>query len=520
MYTVCPKCALPLAVTAADLRAGQGYVRCGRCANVFNALLRLGDEPALGISDSNDTEPVADIEDKASATMSRPALQEPGPGDPGPSAEEAHPVPPKSTAAAILAELEFRDLDSTNPKIGTAPLRLIPPQPTSHSSPLWLADLLPGSAPADIDIEEEAAEEPASESVNAPYPHTDEDHLADEADDVDDLDDPVGPEEPGELIDMGEVRNGADAHATEDVRDADEAYDFVDETVGKNRGTGTFETIVLEGDTFLQTNETIPEEVLASEIADVSRRIAEAHNAAEFVALMDERFKQEPESDPERTESEAEPVPELAALRGSIAELAPGASLRAEADDPSTWFRAVRSWGDWRLTAGAAGLALLLVLQALNHWRDDLATRAGWFGPMRGLASMFGEPLHPNWDLGNYDVRQLGASAESEDSQTLMVRLRLTNVGERAQALPLIRLTLRDRFGKAVSRGELEPEQYLPAGERGQRMIRRDQRIDTEIRVLDPTRQASSFELDVCVAAAAGGLRCAGDTPTLSASTS
>jgi predicted Zn finger-like uncharacterized protein len=47
MYTVCPKCALTLAVTAADLRAGQGYVRCGRCANVFNALLALSEESAL-----------------------------------------------------------------------------------------------------------------------------------------------------------------------------------------------------------------------------------------------------------------------------------------------------------------------------------------------------------------------------------------------------------------------------------------------------------------------------------------
>src|SRR6266478_1229547 len=41
MFTVCPKCALTLVVTAADLRAAQGYVRCGRCSNVFNALARL-----------------------------------------------------------------------------------------------------------------------------------------------------------------------------------------------------------------------------------------------------------------------------------------------------------------------------------------------------------------------------------------------------------------------------------------------------------------------------------------------
>ena len=46
---------------------------------------------------------------------------------------------------------------------------------------------------------------------------------------------------------------------------------------GEFRGTSTFETIILEGDTFLQTEETIPEEVMASELADVSRRIAEAN---------------------------------------------------------------------------------------------------------------------------------------------------------------------------------------------------------------------------------------------------
>src|SRR5215472_10417020 len=44
MFTVCPKCALTLVVTAADLRVAQGYVRCGRCSNVFNALARLSDE--------------------------------------------------------------------------------------------------------------------------------------------------------------------------------------------------------------------------------------------------------------------------------------------------------------------------------------------------------------------------------------------------------------------------------------------------------------------------------------------
>src|SRR5215470_5279347 len=48
MFTVCPKCALTLVVTAADLRVAQGYVRCGRCSSVFNALARLSDERQAG----------------------------------------------------------------------------------------------------------------------------------------------------------------------------------------------------------------------------------------------------------------------------------------------------------------------------------------------------------------------------------------------------------------------------------------------------------------------------------------
>ena len=53
MFTVCPKCTLTLVVTTVDLRAGQGYVRCGRCANVFNALIALREgEPDGNTSDT------------------------------------------------------------------------------------------------------------------------------------------------------------------------------------------------------------------------------------------------------------------------------------------------------------------------------------------------------------------------------------------------------------------------------------------------------------------------------------
>src|SRR5205814_747681 len=58
MFTVCPKCALTLVVTTEDLRVAQGYVRCGRCSSVFNALARLTEEGQVS-EESVETAPPA-----------------------------------------------------------------------------------------------------------------------------------------------------------------------------------------------------------------------------------------------------------------------------------------------------------------------------------------------------------------------------------------------------------------------------------------------------------------------------
>jgi predicted Zn finger-like uncharacterized protein len=81
MITTCAYCRQNLAVTAADLRVGQGYVRCGRCDKVFNALLALAeDAPAP-------TEP----QSVARGTTSVPALSEEDVLPPVPASEHAIP---------------------------------------------------------------------------------------------------------------------------------------------------------------------------------------------------------------------------------------------------------------------------------------------------------------------------------------------------------------------------------------------------------------------------------------------
>jgi hypothetical protein len=250
----------------------------------------------------------------------------------------------------------------------------------------------------------------------------------------------------------------------------------------------------------------VAEEEVDIELADVSRRIEAARDAGHLAPIEDLTEEEEEVvnevvevevveevEEEEEEEEEVEPAPDVAE------ELLPARPARP----------------GWLGITAAVLLVLLLAAQGINHWRNDLATYSAWYGPLERLSAAAGVPLRPNWDLGAYDVHQLGASADATDPRALKVRLSLSNRGPRSQALPLVRLSLLDRYGTVVSSGDLQPAEYLPAALRGQHFIASEQRIDTEVSVVDATQQVSSFELDVCVPAASGGLRCAGDTPVL-----
>ena len=123
----------------------------------------------------------------------------------------------------------------------------------------------------------------------------------------------------------------------------------------------------------------------------------------------------------------------------------------------------------------------------------------------------FGVTLIPRWDLTAYSVKQLGAEAEGGESNKLRVRLSLQNESQRVQPLPLLRLTLQDRFGNAVATRDLEPGDYLPPRAANQRLLEPDQRIDAELHVVDPGTSAFGFEIDACLRGESGVIGCAND---------
>ena len=376
MFTVCPKCTLTLAVTAADLRTGQGYVRCGRCLNVFNALLALTEEPA----DQSAAAPGYSLADPASSSQVTRAL---------------------ATYGETPTVIEQ------------------PPEARVHSP--------------DDDL-----------------PRT---HLQTE-------------------------------------RSSDGA---IENESSLAEGTGSFETIVLEGDAITQTEEFVPEESIDSEIAALTQRL----NVAAQQSINEQREYDlgHPSQPQEAAES---PLQQAAVL---------GAELNAS--DAVTAPTARRSVG-W--IAGCTVLLLLLGLQAINHWRDALATAPGWSTPISRIYHGLGVPLDPHWNLAAYDIRQQGAASDPLDNQVIRVRLSLANRAQRAQPVPLLRLTLLDRYGKPIAARDLTPAEYWPASGRVRGFLAHDERIDSEVAVRDPAADSASFELDVCLASPRGNVRCAGDT--------
>jgi hypothetical protein len=123
--------------------------------------------------------------------------------------------------------------------------------------------------------------------------------------------------------------------------------------------------------------------------------------------------------------------------------------------------------------------------------------------------------LDPHWDLAAYELVQQGATTDPGDSHVIHVRLSLANHALRAQPLPLVRLTLLDRYGKQLAALDLKPADYWPRGQNPRSFLGHDERIDSDVQVRDPPgADSASFEIDVCLATVHGTIRCQSDLST------
>jgi hypothetical protein len=217
------------------------------------------------------------------------------------------------------------------------------------------------------------------------------------------------------------------------------------------------------------------------------------------------------DDEPESVADEYAPESAEAGADATVLLLIPEELRREHAESAASAFEPAAEPGPatrrWPMVAVAALLALLAT-QAIHFWRHDLSRNPA-VGPwlMRAYSGI-GMPLAPPVDLSAFELRQLGAASDGLQAGRIKLRASIVNRAAFAQPLPLIRLSLQDRFGSTIATRDLDATEYLPGGAApASGLLGPSQRADAEVVFVDPGRDAVGFELDVCLREAAG-VRC------------
>jgi predicted Zn finger-like uncharacterized protein len=572
MFTVCPKCALTLVVTAADLRIAQGYVRCGRCSSVFNALARLTDDRQAAESLSEAQQPAAARTESSPHAFELVEAPEPtGPTEPQvPSEESVHPAahgkdsrpgeaqhqearreeaareqaPPEWHAEALDQAADF----SAKPEAGVAEERDAPPAPSPIPTDPFVA--LPAAAAEEEAIPESALEfNPTTTDAAAVFIEPPPDPAWTAATGtfkamIAGAQLTVPPDSSSEDVESvgrpPEANTGAERTAgtssddpstddlsTDDLSTADITMDDTSSLAAASPAVsllGANSPDPSSSESFAEPGS--PEaaqpqpgafaatpEPGASAISD-SRSAPPARSAP--TRVREAAYAVRSRSGSRHTVSQGRPPVAAAARRPAPAERQDDRDLSAAVDliDESAFDEERdeegrargRMWG-----VATAIASFVLLLQIVHHYRDDLAVHVGLNRPLTALYAALGMPLVPRWDLRAYDVRQLGAVADPASAGLITVRASIKNSAQQAQPLPLLRVTLQDRFGNRIAARDVAPRSYLPHATPDSSFLGAGQRIDAEMGFVDPGANAVGFEIDACLPQR-GGIACANDS--------
>jgi predicted Zn finger-like uncharacterized protein len=515
MFTQCPQCHTVFRVSATMLKAAQGRVRCGRCAHVFNALTFLieADDAAAGAGGgaaAGAQPPAAPRDAPPKGQADEPAVPQEGAADATDEAieelEELVEEIELDSGDIPESALEFTANDLSKvfvlEEAPIIPRRLAEPDSDDETAEHEILDIeLVG--PADDGAADDAAADEAS-ADNDPAERADAETL--EADQtagaesaelaVESItlegDSVVLEEEDLSVSGVYFTADGPDAEdqaqdrraAPSDTPSHPERRSGADRRkVPEDTSDLSFGSVAKQpGRTTKEIDEEVQREIEAAFAADPSTR-------AEFTLPSGRRLEIG------GTQERAEAAP--------FDEVEPHATLHEQQRQQR---RVTLAW------AGASAfLALTLVLQLLHHNRQSLARNAAIGPAMTSVYSVFGSELTPEWNVSAYELRQFGAAADADAQGTLRVRASLLNGAVHAQPYPVLRLTLQDRFGGQVGLRDLQPREYLHAAPSRNALIGAGQRIDADIAIVDPGKDAVGFEIDVCLPAATRGLNCAND---------
>src|SRR6267378_2545050 len=457
MFTVCPKCALTLVVTTEDLRIAQGYVRCGRCSSVFNALARLAEDRGTS-------------EESVGPAPAAPAASPPSKQTPPQTPPPAN-APPQSVTDEDAIPEDALEFDPAKIDV----------------SSVFVVEALPSVTNEDA-IPEDALEfDPAKTDVSSVF-----------------VEPPPNPQWTA-ATGTFKAMIAANQEAAQAPPPASPAPAQAPKAQADSDG---------------QIDVEIDPELLAS-ILHIGPPVPPAPTAAPPPVTPRPISPSHP---PPSRATRAPDAPTAAASAAPQPALRPAPPpARSAPEAPVRAPRKTRPGADvyqstgmerllphlWR--AGAAVALLVLLAQIVNHYRDQLAATARFHRPITELYASLGVPLVPRWDLRAYEVRQLGASVEPTSAGVITVRASIKNAAPQPQPLPLLRVTLQDRFGNRIAARDVAPPSYLPHATPASAFLSAGARIDAEMGFVDPGANAVGFEIDACLPTRSGEVTCAND---------
>jgi predicted Zn finger-like uncharacterized protein len=514
MFTVCPKCALTLVVTAADLRVAQGYVRCGRCSNVFNALARLSEDrqaAAAAAQPQSSPEPAPAPKPASNATTRTRLIQDPSVAartdqerdvtssanfriDPAATStrKAAQPPPPPPSPeprryddnSIPEEDLEFKPDATDLNKVFVEQ----PPSPQfTAATGTFKAIRMEAADSARIDEQLAQTDEPEARE-RAPFDPSDTQ-----------VDVEIGPELLASIT-------GSRLQRLDTTPASDELTAPIEEPPPDSSSTSSSKAISSKATSppkqlLHPPGEQTPQPAAPMRLAERAKARAEAgRTGADTARVPDTKQK----ADAPKSEGKSAPALDTArAIKAALAPRKPAVGT-APGEQPTSFFA-----GMW--TAGSVLLLLVLAIQVVHHYRHDLAASAALNGPLTSIYAVLGIPLVPRWDLAAYEVRQLGASTDTDAPGEIRVRASVKNGARQAQPLPLLRVTLQDRFGNRIASRDVPPQSYLPRAIPRSSLLSAGQRIDAEMAFVDPGSNAVGFEIDACLPSPEGGITCAND---------
>jgi predicted Zn finger-like uncharacterized protein len=553
VYTTCPECGTVFRIALAQLRAAEGYVRCGSCAATFNAVLSLTDqapdtaglEPAAGASPSLAAAAVAAPAPAAAEAPPQAAAASPAsPASPAQAGSPAAGPPPPPAAAAPV------------PTIAEAAVAAVADRASATAPPQDFLAIEPDDA-GELAIPDEFGPESWDDTLDIPArvtafaptgtepdPDEDADAQFDDDDDGDDHDDATDdgdedddlsrPEELSGVVEYADWESLLSDVGDEDAENGEPVY-VVEEgpppALADDHPAAASTPPREPGLTAKGAPRPEPGEAESAGLADDIRPFALYQSAGDAPDAALPPLGSLGEDDTDGTEEddrtpasnavwiEDDDVhPDTIAPAGHTATDAAPAPGADPDDTPPLW-RDRLDWPPeqpaeaparrgWAYGLGGLALALALAAQVVTHQRDQLATHPTWGGMVTNLYGRLGLAVYPAWDLGSYEVRGSEAVAGRATQGALEILARIAVVGREPVGLPLIRVTLRDRRGDVLGQRAFAPADFLPAGTNLVEPLAPGTLIPVQVTLADPGLDASGYEVDVCLMTRQQGLVC------------